>query len=180
MSSFQPQFIDTVPEQAARWRRVVTGERDGKSVIAIDEAECPFQMGVAGAQGVAVTDLWKTFANPACDPTGPDSCSMPLSFGPPPGGTVVQMLEWPPDRELFGVADPAIAKAAINHRTASIDVVHIISGEIYAMLDEEEVCLKAGDTLVQRGTSHAWSNRRDEPCRMLAVMVSTTDMSEPN
>jgi len=26
--------------------------------------------------------------------------------------------------------------------------------------------LKAGDTVVQRGASHAWSNRSDRPCTL--------------
>jgi hypothetical protein len=32
------------------------------------------------------------------------------------------------------------------------------------VLDTQEVQLKAGDTVVQRGTSHAWSNRSGRPC----------------
>ena len=32
------------------------------------------------------------------------------------------------------------------------------------MLDTEEVHLKEGDTVIQRGTNHAWSNRSDKPC----------------
>lgn len=172
MSSFEPKFVDAVPAGARRWRRVVTGESGGRSTVSIDEAVCPLQMGLEGADGVAVTDMWRTGPDPHCDASGPDSCSLPLIFGPPDGGTVAQLLEWPPDHQLLGVADPALAKSVITHRTATIDYVHIISGEIYAMLDDGEVCLRAGDTLVQRGTTHAWSNRGDEPCRMFVVMVA--------
>jgi len=32
------------------------------------------------------------------------------------------------------------------------------------VLDTQEVQLKAGDTIVQRGTNHAWSNRSTKPC----------------
>jgi hypothetical protein len=31
--------------------------------------------------------------------------------------------------------------------------------------------LKAGDVLVQRGTSHAWSNRGDRPARIAFVLI---------
>lgn len=30
------------------------------------------------------------------------------------------------------------------------------------MMDEEEYLLKAGDTVIQQGTNHAWSNRGTE------------------
>jgi uncharacterized cupin superfamily protein len=40
------------------------------------------------------------------------------------------------------------------------------------VLDTEEVALCAGDTVVQRGTNHAWSNRSDKPCR---IAISSHD-----
>ena len=49
------------------------------------------------------------------------------------------------------------------HKTATIDYAIVLAGEIYAMMDEGEVLLKAGDVLIQRGTNHAWSNRTAEP-----------------
>jgi quercetin dioxygenase-like cupin family protein len=39
------------------------------------------------------------------------------------------------------------------------------------MLDEEDYLLKAGDTFVQRGTNHAWSNRGTETCQIAFVLV---------
>jgi hypothetical protein len=33
------------------------------------------------------------------------------------------------------------------------------------------VLLKAGDVLVQRGTSHAWSNRTVRPARIAFVLI---------
>ena len=38
-------------------------------------------------------------------------------------------------------------------------------------LDDEDVVLKAGDVVIQRGTSHAWSNRSNKVCRMLYVLI---------
>ena len=38
-------------------------------------------------------------------------------------------------------------------------------------MDEGEVRLEAGDVLIQRGTSHAWSNRSDESCRVAFVLI---------
>ena len=34
-------------------------------------------------------------------------------------------------------------------------------------IQDTTVHLKEGDTVIQRGTSHAWSNRFDKPCRIL-------------
>jgi len=57
------------------------------------------------------------------------------------------------------------------HKTSSVDYAIVLSGEIYAMMDEGEVLLRAGDVLVQRGTHHAWSNRTDEPARLAFVLI---------
>jgi hypothetical protein len=39
------------------------------------------------------------------------------------------------------------------------------------ILDNEEVCMKTGDFLVERGTNHAWANRSDALCRILFVLI---------
>ena len=39
------------------------------------------------------------------------------------------------------------------------------------VLDEEEVHLKRGDIVVQRGTNHAWSNRTDAMARMVFILL---------
>jgi quercetin dioxygenase-like cupin family protein len=57
------------------------------------------------------------------------------------------------------------------HRTNTLDYAVVLCGEIWAVLDEGEVLLKAGDVLVQRGTSHAWSNRTDRPARVAFVLI---------
>jgi uncharacterized cupin superfamily protein len=39
------------------------------------------------------------------------------------------------------------------------------------LLDDEDVVLKAGDVVIQRGTNHAWSNRSGKPVRILYVLI---------
>lgn len=39
----------------------------------------------------------------------------------------------------------------------------MLEGEITLVLDTAEAPLAAGDTVVQRGTNHAWSNRATRP-----------------
>jgi uncharacterized cupin superfamily protein len=49
-------------------------------------------------------------------------------------------------------------------KTRTLDFCFVIDGEITLVLDTAEVTLKAGETVVQRGTNHAWSNRSNRPC----------------
>ena len=57
------------------------------------------------------------------------------------------------------------------HRTDSIDYQIVLSGEIDMLLDDDEVHLKMGDVVVQRGTNHAWVNRGTEPCVIAAIQI---------
>jgi quercetin dioxygenase-like cupin family protein len=58
------------------------------------------------------------------------------------------------------------------HRTDSIDYVLVVSGEVTMALDDgEETVLRAGDTVVQNGTRHAWRNHGTEPCLIVGVAI---------
>ena len=57
------------------------------------------------------------------------------------------------------------------HRTLTVDYAIVLEGEIVAMFDEGETVLRAGDILVQRGTSHAWANRSDRVARICFVLI---------
>ncbi len=57
------------------------------------------------------------------------------------------------------------------HKTDTINYLYVLSGEVYLVLDEEEVLLEKGDALVQCGASHAWSNRSGKPCVIAGVTV---------
>jgi quercetin dioxygenase-like cupin family protein len=47
----------------------------------------------------------------------------------------------------------------------------ILEGRITLVLDAQEVELEAGDTVVQRGANHAWSNRSSEPCVIAFTLI---------
>ncbi len=58
------------------------------------------------------------------------------------------------------------------HQTPTVDVIVVISGEMDLVLDGgAEVHLQPGDSVVQRGTMHAWRNTGPEPCVAVAFMV---------
>jgi uncharacterized cupin superfamily protein len=60
------------------------------------------------------------------------------------------------------------------HATPTLDFVCILSGEIYLILEKEEVHLKAGDVIVQRGTVLAWSNRGTEPAILFGILADAS------
>ena len=68
--------------------------------------------------------------------------------------------------------DQSDARHPAMHKTDTIDYALVLDGEIWALMDEGETLLRAGDCLVQRGTNHAWSNRTDAPCRVAFILVN--------
>jgi quercetin dioxygenase-like cupin family protein len=63
-------------------------------------------------------------------------------------GVFVRVIHFPP-------AGEGEDKVNINHRTQSVDVGVVLSGEIQMTLDDDiKSMLKAGDVVVQRGTMH--------------------------
>jgi uncharacterized cupin superfamily protein len=82
---------------------------------------------------------------------------------------VCRIVAFPPDRAFR--ADARAPHAGMQ-KTRTLDFCLVLQGEITLVLDTEEVELKAGDTVVQRGTRHAWSNRSETAC---VVAISSHD-----
>lgn len=58
------------------------------------------------------------------------------------------------------------------HRTSTIDYGIVLEGEVVMLLPRgQEVHLKPGDIVVQRGTDHAWQNKSGRPARMAFVLL---------
>ena len=169
------------------FRRIVTGHRaDGKSIVAstgnVDGVAVP------GIPGVYLTTLW------GCDQpfNYPDTGGEPPhpAWFPPIGG--VRFFEFilapdstPPDTSLspeqitteanrlfpgllahFNPEDPGM------HRSASTDMLYVISGRCVLELDDgSRNVLAAGDVIVQSGTMHRWKNPYEEPCRIIGALV---------
>lgn len=58
------------------------------------------------------------------------------------------------------------------HTTNTIDFEYVISGEVWLELDDgKQIHLRAGDTVVQNGTRHAWRNKGAEPCRVVVCLI---------
>ena len=90
-------------------------------------------------------------------PGGPPA--PPLSVAPAPNGTTLRINELPP-----GAGSPM-------HRTQTVDYGIVLDGEVVLVLDDSETVLRAGDVVVQRGTSHRWENRSDAPARVAFILI---------
>ncbi len=168
-------------------RRVVTGHTsDGKATIVSDSKVEGITVEIA--PGMEIHRLWEADKTA----TFPDDGSTPSSstYFPPVGGFRFGMTTVPPmstttpedidlERALAEIEEKLPGMAAHiepdnpgMHMTDTIDFEYVISGEVWLELDNgEEVQLKAGDTVVQNGTRHAWRNKTSEPCRMVVCLI---------
>ena len=144
-------------------RRVVTGHTpDGRPIFASDTdvAERIVPM-PSGAEMFRASVVWAAGELP----TFPDDGTPPpVPSGrryPPVGGFSFGILSFPPHSGVGGM-----------HITETVDMYYVLSGEVWLELEGgSERLVRAGDTLVQNGTMHAWHNRGSEPCRLVAFMV---------
>lgn len=173
-------------DEAISIRRVVTGhDKNGRSIIAQDDVSS-YTLTMPSVPGLVVTDLWRTFDSPADSQPGVEPCTRDITLAPPRRGTVFRTVQFPPDASYMDNWDPhahfsAMGSAstledipnnkAAMHRTQTVDYAIVLSGEIWALMDEEEVLLRPGDVLVQLATNHGWSNRGSQPALVAFVLV---------
>lgn len=185
------------PTKIRTVRRIVTGhDEEGRSVI-LSDAPSPHAMTLAGVETFGVTDLWKTTTSPADNTDSTDPCSSSIVLAPPSAGTVLRLVEFPPDKEYIGrwkrgeafasmgesgahAIDASADRHEAMHRTASVDYAIVIEGEIWAVLDATETVMRPGDFLIQRGTNHAWSNRSDKPALVAFVLIDAKPLDLPD
>lgn len=166
----------------AQARRVVTGaDANGKSRFVSDE---PTPHRFVGP-GNTKCDLWRVGSLPVRYGDG-DGVDDGVVTEPPKGGFVVRQTTFAPDSEwdkslgysdskgqLAGTVPAADTGGAPGfHTTESVDIVTVLEGEIVAIMETGEKLLQAGDTIVMRGTTHAWDNRTDQPVTVQSVMIS--------
>jgi len=170
-------------------RRIVTGVNDaGRSYIVSDSQLPSAQVGVGDPIRAG---LWITSSAPASntDPTDPAPDGIILRTPPPDrGGTVIRIADIAPEkvhpydpedlrRRACRTTPDRSARHPGFHATDTIDYAVCLEGEIWAVLDEGETLMRAGDVLIQRGTFHAWSNRSDKNARMLFVLIDAEPLA---
>ena len=167
-------------------RRVVTGHDDSGKSVFIYDGDAGAVKEMESMPGLALTDLWQTNGAPADNGGNADAADRPVVLEPPANGTIFRIVEFPPDSTWRDSADAADAFDSIGaghapvagsddpmmHKTSTVDYLIVLKGEIWAILDDSEKCLKPGDVMIQRGTNHSWSVRTDEPCLLAAILVN--------
>jgi uncharacterized cupin superfamily protein len=174
-------------------RRIVTIDDERGTSTAIQDGPSPDVRTDPARPGFASTRIWVTDRTPARSQGVRETLHLPHTIEPPPGGSVCRIVTLPPDtnrgkvgaREVQAffraMGSPAAstysptARHPYMQKTRTLDFCLVLEGEITLVLDTEEVRLNAGDTVIQRGTNHAWSNRSTRPC---VVAISSHDATE--
>jgi quercetin dioxygenase-like cupin family protein len=147
-------------------RRVVTGHDENGVSVVLSDGIVPVHR-VMPQDGVGFYEIWNTEGAPApvsrVEPNEPTERT--LRVPPPENGTKIRI------NEFFPGFINELGNQSPIHRTESIDYGIVLEGEIFLVLDDSEVLLKAGDVIVQRGTDHAWANRSDKVCRVAFILV---------
>jgi len=169
-------------------RRVVTGhDAAGKAIFVDDQVVEPVTFSLA--PGIEFHRMWgsDSISKFPDDGTRPDA---PAYF-PPRSGFRFGFFTIPPDgsagvpedldleaaleeveRKLPGLAQHLEPADPGMHTTASIDYGVVISGQATLELDDgAKVVLNAGDSYVQNGTRHRWSNSGDVPAVMAIALI---------
>ncbi|HXW73993.1 MAG TPA: cupin domain-containing protein [Steroidobacteraceae bacterium] len=141
-------------------RRVVTGhDADGKSIV-LSDGQPPQHHAMHGpAVGADFFEIWSVAAAlpelTAVEAREPNQRAFTIM---PVAGHLLRLIDiYPPKRG---------GKRTVMHRTATLDYVVVIEGEVVLLLEDSEVILRKSDVVVQRGTNHAWENRSEELARL--------------
>ena len=175
-----------MPDQV---RRIVTGhDPEGRSVVQQDGPPARV-VTLGGESGTTFYEIWKTRASPvSIDRASGEPAEAGIALLPPDGGTRIRILDIPPDdgtvaalpreavRALFeaigaGHTLPENPPHPLMHRTETIDYGIVLEGEVTLILDDCETIVRAGDVVIQRGTSHAWANRSQGNARIAFILI---------
>jgi mannose-6-phosphate isomerase-like protein (cupin superfamily) len=170
-------------KKASTYRRIVTGNVNGRSVVQSDEQMQAYQFRTV--PGYEHTLIWVNTAIPDLSKEQRFD-RYPESVVPGPGGTSLHFVTFPPSSvfadpsfdgeaargealiHLRGLADHFEKEDPAMHRTNTVDYAVVYDGEIWFELDDAKtVHLSRGDVVVQNGTHHAWRNRGTKPVTIL-------------
>jgi mannose-6-phosphate isomerase-like protein (cupin superfamily) len=163
-----------------------------RRVVVIDEGEHSRVIGDGPSPDIrtdparpdfSLSRMWVSDSSPVKLKGLRESLHLPHTLEPPPAGSTCYMVTFPPDSGFAGKVGAREVEAWFNaigspaastyspqaphpymQKTRTLEHCLVLEGEITLVLDTEEVHLKAGDIVVQRGTNHAWSNRSERPC----------------
>ena len=167
-------------------RRIVVGDVEPGKPEIFHDGPSPDVRGDPARPGFGMTRIWVTESTPAPVKGIRETLHLPHTLEPPTDGSVCRYITIPPDASWMGainedkvrsffaaIGSPDACRYAAGaphpymQRTETLDYVYVLDGAVTLVLDVEEVDLQEGDTVVQRGTRHAWSNRTGAPCTLV-------------
>lgn len=170
-------------------RRIVCMDREPYKSTLVSDGPTPDVRVDPARPGYASQRMWVTDGFPAKIVL--ETLHLPHTIEAPPGGSVLNHVTFPPDAVWQGKVSEADVKAFFRmmgspaastyspsaqhpymQKTQTLEFGIVTDGEIVLVLDTQEVTLRKGDFIVQRGTNHAWSNRTDKPA---TVIIATHD-----
>jgi uncharacterized cupin superfamily protein len=165
-----------LPDGVKPARRIVTIDREPGKGSLVSDGPAPDVRTDPARPGFASARLWVTDSMPAKIVF--ETLHLPHTIEPPPRGSVCRVVTFPPDASWKGKVGATEVQAFFRamgspgastysplaphpymQKTRTLEFCLVLEGEIVLVLDTQEVRLKAGEIVVQRGTNHAWSNR---------------------
>jgi quercetin dioxygenase-like cupin family protein len=166
-------------------RRIVCLDREAGKSCLISDGPSPDVRIDPARPGYCSQRLWVTDGTPAKIVF--ESLHLPHTIEPPPNGSVLNVVTFPPDSAWKGKVGAREVEAFFRsmgspqastyspqaphpymQKTRALEFAIVLEGEIVLVLDTQEVVVKKGEFVVQRGTNHAWSNRTNAPA-VLAI-----------
>ncbi|MDP1795073.1 MAG: cupin domain-containing protein [Acidimicrobiales bacterium] len=146
-------------------RRVVTTTDSNGKAVQFSDGPPAIVMSETGP-GPHIAVLWETTTPVAYAAMGgdPGADFTPL---PRPGAARFLRVVLPGHAS----SDDADSLDVPLHRTDTLDLLYVASGEADLVLDDSRVHLGTGDYLVMRGDIHGWRNTGTEDCVLVAVML---------
>lgn len=176
----RPPENQKLPPGVKPQRRIVAADRvAGKSSL-VGDAPSPDVRVDPARPGFALQRMWVVDSFPA--KLVYETLHLPHVLVPPAKGSVLNVFTFPPEAEWKGKVGQREVQAYFQtmgapgastyspqapnpymQKMRTLDLCMVLEGEIWLMLDTQEVRVKAGEIVINRGTNHAWSNRSTKP-----------------
>ena len=167
-------------------RRIVIGQYPNGDIKRISDETAQDIITDKARPGYKSIKIWATLGSPANfgNSAKEESDSYPHTLIPPKSGSMCRFVTIPPENEyIYKVTREDVKNfyKSINsielfsarnlkhpymHKKNSLDYIYVMKGSIVLILDEDQVQLNQGDTIVNLGGNHAWSNRTDSVCEL--------------
>eukprot|EP01084_Bolivina_argentea_P053421 98063_1 len=184
--------------QCGKYKRIITGHDVNGKAIVVQEDMIPNRKNPKN-RNISVYNIWRCLNHKNANKNNSikkiDLCTLNnlIPLEPSKNGSNFRIIEFRPESTVkdfyktnndqveaawsdFGVNNKKVfggnnAPHPFMHKTESIDYAICLYGKIYMVLDDSEILIQAGDTVVQRGTNHSWKNSFNDTCVMCFILI---------